>query len=187
MQPSPEHYVNLSRYDFLVIFIGVIIGLSVGHLVSFAGRFLSSDKPHKIAFAHKIYLVLLFFLQVHYWWTLWPEKVIGNTDFFTYIYLLALPLLMYVATSILCPESFERLDLFENYLSDRATKFYIVVALQGIFIWRQDPVNSIIRAAGFLLVLPAFFTPSKRFHIALSLTLLILFFVYIMNCSDLKR
>jgi|GEM_PF-5770651 len=183
---------KLSRFDFLIVFIGIILGLSVGHFVSFLGRILAIEKPPKIEAPHAVYLVILFLTQVHYWWTLWDARLIESLDYFSYIYLLALPMLLYLATSILCPISENGVTLKNWSFVKYSSRFYVVFEcillvgmLQGIFIWDQPVLNSALRGIAAIVLVPAFFTSEKKVHFSISLFMLCSFFVYIIYCSNL--
>ena len=164
MPTTSEHYVSLSHYDFLVVFIGILVGLSVGKLVSFVGQLVSGRRLMHLSFAHSTYLLLIFFLQVQYWWKLWDAKVIATVSFLAFLQLLTLPILMYVATAVLCPEPLpEQTGFLESYFSARAKAFYLVVililvigALQGIFFWNQPFQAAVIRGIAIFLILPGF-------------------------------
>ena len=193
MYNGVERYVHLSRYDFLTIFVGIFIGLAVGKLVSFIGQIAASKESTKIPPAHGIYICLMFFLLVHYWWTLWEAKAIGVSSFYVFIYLLALPLLMYIATAILCPESMiSEGKTMENYLHERKITFYSIIeaillvgAIQGIFIWHQSVVAVALRIVAAMSILPVAFSRSRRAHLWLSITLFVLFIVYTLTSSHL--
>ena len=190
-----EQYVSLSRYDFLVVFMGILIGLSVGKLVSFGGQLVSGKRLMRLPFAHSTYLLLTFLLQVHYWWKLWDAKAIAMVSFLTFLYLLILPLLMYFATAILCPESLsDQAGSLEGYFAERAKVFYLVIiailvvgALQGIFFWDQPYQAAILRVVAVLLVLPGFFISARPFHSWLAISLLVLFFIYVFGAEHFSH
>jgi hypothetical protein len=187
MQEVTEHFVSLSRYDYLVVFIGILMGLSVGKIVSFVGALVSARKVSRVTLIHGLYLALMFVLQVHYWWSLWHGRSIGEAQFFIFLYLLILPLLMYVATSILCPEwAISEEHNFEEYLAGHARLFYLIIAgillvgaIQGAFYWHQPLSATIIRGVALALILPALFISNKTYHTTVALVLFILFIVYI--------
>jgi hypothetical protein len=195
MPAATEQYVNLSRYDFLVIFIGILIGLSVCKLVAFCGQLVSTRRILRLPFLHANYLLLAFLLQVHYWWTLWNAKALATGTFLTFLQLLLLPLFMYFATAILCPEPLpEEPGLLESYFAGRAKVFYwVVLAIlvigggQGVLLWHQPIAASLIRGLAALLLLPALFTSSKRLHLGSALALLVLFVVYVCGSGRLSH
>jgi hypothetical protein len=194
MPTAPEQYVNLSRYDFLVIFIGILIGLSVCKLVSFCGQLVSSQRILRLPPTHGAYLLLAFLLQVHYWWKLWDAKAIAAGTFLTFLQLLLLPIFMYFATAILCPDPLpEGPGFLEGYFAGRAKVFYLTIiailvigGAQGILMWHQPVQASVIRGVAALLVLPAFFTSSKPFHLGLALALLVLFIAYAFGSAQVS-
>lgn len=55
----------LRDFNFLIVFIGVIVGLSVGQLMTFSGHLVSSLPKLRISCTHGIYLVLLFLSQTY--------------------------------------------------------------------------------------------------------------------------
>jgi hypothetical protein len=187
MLESTEKYVSLSRYDFLVVFIGILIGLSVSKLVSFSGQLIATKRLPRLPLAHGAYLLVAFLFQVHYWWTLWDAKILDKSSFLTFLQLLLLPILMYFATAILCPKLLpDEAGSLEGYFAGRAKVFLLTVfvillvgGLQGIFLWNQPYQACIVRGVAAVMVLFGIFIPSKRFHSWLAISLLFLFVVYI--------
>jgi len=108
-------------------------------------------------------------------------------NFPAFLHLLLLPLLMYFATAILCPEPLsDQPGSLEGYFGERAKIFYLVVmailvvgALQGIFFWNQPYPATILRAVAALLVLLGFFVSARPFHSWLAIILLVLFVIYV--------
>jgi hypothetical protein len=195
MPTTPEQYVSLSRYDFLVVFIGILVGLSVGKLVSFVGQLVSSKQLKRLSFTHSTYLLLMFLLQVHYWWKLWDAKAIGTVSFLTFLQLLILPMLMYFATAILCPEPTpDQPGFLEDYFTKRAGAFYsavmailVIGALQGIFLWHQPYQASVLRGVAALLVLMGIFISAKPFQLLLAVFLTVLFFIYVIGSGHFSH
>jgi len=185
----PETYVSLSRYDFLVVFIGILVGLSVAKLVSFLGQLASGEKPNKLSATHWTYLALLFLMQVHYWWALWFAKAIGEANLLVFFQLLAPPLLMYLATAILSPEGMvAEAKPLQQYFEQRAKAFYtVLIALfvisteQGIFIWHQPPQAIVLKVIFIVLTVIALLVSSTRFRLIVALVQFLVSLIYVIG------
>jgi hypothetical protein len=191
MPTEPEQFVSISRYDFLVVFIGILVGLSVGKLVSFIGHLVSSRQLQRLPLAHGTLLVIAFLFQVHYWWKLWDARAIATGTFLMFLQLLLLPLLLYLAIAVLCPKPLsDAPGTLERYFSENSKGFYtlvmailIVGGVQGVCLWNQPYQASVLRGVGLVLVLLGFFTSSRRLHAGLTILLLVLFLVYMFGAD----
>jgi len=144
-QTSSEMAVPINdaeRIDFLIVLIGVILGLSIGKLVNFAGDFLYHRKNGKASWTHGLFLLSMFLFQVYYWWDMWELKTTlmkGGIDFWIFIRMLLIPLCLYCSTALLCPrlqypsggEKLSMRDLFEEHCRPFYL-FWIVLCVIGI-------------------------------------------------------
>ncbi|MDF1812325.1 MAG: hypothetical protein P1V20_08925 [Verrucomicrobiales bacterium] len=133
---------NSERLDFLIVLIGVILGLSIGRLVNFIGDFLYNRNNGKASWTHGIFLTSLFLFQVYYWWDIWDLKNHLQSElinFWIFIRMLLIPLCLYCATALLCPrltypkgeEKLSMRDLFDSH----ARPFYffwVLLCIIGI-------------------------------------------------------
>ncbi|MEM1294708.1 MAG: hypothetical protein AAGH89_05040 [Verrucomicrobiota bacterium] len=187
-----------TRLDFLIVLIGVVVGLSIGRLVSFSGQIIINRDVVNWHPTFLIYMLALFTYQIFYWWSAWELKGDPNLEkdftFLSYGRLLLMPLFIYGATAVLCKDlrDVEEFSM-KDHFTDQARAFYLIVAsliftalLQEIFLfkrtWANDQMELALRGSALLVVLVAFFirpSLSQIFHLLLALVILGLLFYFI--------
>tara|TARA_R110002096_G_scaffold403766_4_gene601366 strand:+ start:1327 stop:2064 length:738 start_codon:yes stop_codon:yes gene_type:complete len=192
--------IQPTRLDFLIVLIGVVVGLSIGRLVTFSGQIIINRDVVTWHPTFLIYMLALFTYQIFYWWSAWDLKgqpqLAEDFTFLSYARLLLMPLFIYGATAVLCKDlrDVEEFSMKEHF-TDQARAFYLIVGalivtalLQAIFLWDKTWENNqselALRGIAFLIVLTAFFlrpNHSQIFHLFLSLVILglLVYFIYI--------
>ncbi len=193
-------YVEPGRLEFMIVLIGVVIGLSIGRLVNFSAEIVVQRDNVTWNYSFLVYLMALFLYQVLYWWWAWDLKEFfqkGETTltFLSYLRLLLVPLLLYQATAVLCKDlrDKEPFDMREHF-EHQARAFYLIVAaliitvsLQDYFLfertWENHQTEIIIRGAALIIVFVALairprVSHSFHFLLALIILLLLCYFIY---------
>ena len=144
---------EFASFAFISTLAAVINGLGIvrwlNALVDYLSKRDSMTIQHYWVFA--LAAAFQFLLHVLMWWSLWSIR--GNTtiNFFTYIYILTGPILMFVGSAFLAP-SFDgdRLNLRQHYYSARAIyssvliliwtwTFFLALVIRGYFV-EHSPV-----------------------------------------------
>jgi len=187
-------HASMSKFEYLSVLIGVIIGLSVGRQVYFVGKMLTNRRQLTFDISHLILLVVTFIVQVRYWWTLWDHNILEQADFPEYLRMLLVPLLMYAATAMLCPDidHGDHLHL-PDYMMDQSRIFYIIVIIcllaglsQALFIWQERGPTLIIRGIAITAVALTFWIPNRAVHFALATLLLALVITDVMMTAAME-
>lgn len=186
---------NSERLDFLIVLIGVILGLSIGRLVNFIGDFLYNRNNGKASLTHGLFLTSLFLFQVFYWWDIWELKIQLKDEeisFWIFIRMLLIPLCLYCATALLCPkliypkgdEKLSMGDLFD----EQARPFYIFWVLlcvigisQGMDLREErltDP-EVMVRMIAAVIFLIGIIVKKSAFNSVLAFVMFLLLIVYI--------
>ena len=192
--------IEPGRLDFLIVLLGVVVGLSIGRLVSFTGQIINNRDVVSFHPTFIVYLLCLFFYQIYYWWAVWELKEnaeeFRDLSFLSYFRLLLMPLFLYGATAVMCKDLHDAEEFsMKNHFSAHAKAFYFIVGalivtalLQSIFLWGkswpEDQTELIIRGAAFMLVFVAFWIKpdfTQAFHFVLSLMVLavLAYFIYL--------
>lgn len=128
--------LDLSAFKHVVVPIGVVIGLGVARIVTAASSYLQHRERVRFSAAHGVWCLILFLWFVGLWWIAWGLRHVEASlwSYFTLIFLLVGPCLMYLATTLLLPDLPERgeLDLGERFESLGRSFF---LSLAGFVIW----------------------------------------------------
>ena len=105
MNDVPET-LDLGAFKHVVVPIGVVIALGVARIVTAASQYIQNRERVRLAWSHAAWSAVLFLWFVGLWWISWGLR---NADaarwsYFTLIFLLIGPSLMYLAATLLLPE-----------------------------------------------------------------------------------
>jgi hypothetical protein len=116
--------------------IGVIIGLGVARIVMSVSQYIRQHERIRFSAMHAVWTTALFLLFVGLWWILWGARSIEaeRWSFFTLIYLLAGPMLIYLPSILLLPEVPDTGELDLGSVFDRVGRPFFL-CLAGYCLW----------------------------------------------------
>ena len=153
MDETPQ-VLDLSAFKHAVVPIGVIIGLGVARIVMSMSQYIQLRERVRFSAIHAIWTTLLFLCFVGVWWILWGLRNVEaeRWTFFTLIYLLAGPALIYLPSILLLPEVPDAGELDLGSLFDRMGR-PIFLCLLGFGLW--------LACTGLYLLREPFFAPQR--------------------------
>lgn len=133
--PETPETLDISTFKHVVVPIGVVIALGVARIVTSLSHYLQHRERIRFSGAHGIWSLLLFLWFVGLWWITWGLRHVdaGLWSYFTLIYLLVGPSLMYLATTLLLPDVPEtgELDLGGRFETVGRSFFLCLAAFVG--------------------------------------------------------
>jgi hypothetical protein len=128
--------LELGAFKHVVVPIGVVVALGVARIVTSASQYIQHRDRVQFSGAHAIWCLILFLWFVGLWWISWGFRRVDVElwSYFTLIFLLVGPCLMYLASTLLLPEVPDQgeLDLGERFeVLGRA--FFL--SLGGFLLW----------------------------------------------------
>ena len=104
--PEVSETLDISAFKHVVVPIGVVIGLGVARIVTSVSHYMQQRARVRFSWAHAVWSILLFLWFVGLWWISWGLRQVDADlwSYFTLIYLLVGPSLMYLATTLLLPD-----------------------------------------------------------------------------------
>jgi hypothetical protein len=128
--------LDLGAFKHLVVPIGVIIGLGVARIVMSMSQYIQQHKRVRFSAIHAVWTTVLFLVFVGLWWFLWGMRSVEaeRWSYFTLIYLLAGPALLYLPSMLLLPEVPDAGELDLGSLFERAGR-PVFLCLAGFALW----------------------------------------------------
>jgi hypothetical protein len=178
--------LDLGAFKHVVVPIGVIIGLGVARIVVSISQYIQQHKRVRFSAIHAVWATVLFLLFVGLWWFLWGMRSVEaeRWSYFTLIYLLVGPALLYLPSILLLPEVPDAGELDLGSLFERAGRpaflclagFALWLACTEVYLLRQpflvpQRVNQAV-AVGVLVIGAVF--PSRRMAAAVGAFTLVL-------------
>ena len=98
--------LDVSAFKHVVVPIGVIIGLGVARTMTQASHYIHHGDRVQFSAGHAIWCVILFLWFVGLWWIAWGLRGVDSRlwSFFTLIFLMVGPCLLFLASSLLMPD-----------------------------------------------------------------------------------
>jgi len=98
--------LDLGAFKHVVVPIGVVIALGVARIVTAASGYIQHRDQVRLSWAHAAWSAVLFLWFVGLWWISWGLRSADaeRWSYFTLIFLLIGPSLMYLAATLLLPE-----------------------------------------------------------------------------------
>ena len=136
LQPASTDAV----FPFIVSLAAVINGLGIVAWLSGLADYLQRRGSIQVSLYWPYILSAVFQLLLHvlFWWSMWSIRSVQEFDFLDYLYVLAGPTLLYLASSILRPPLHEDIVNLRAYF-DRIRRIHgIIMALAwlwALFLW----------------------------------------------------
>ncbi|UCE85213.1 MAG: hypothetical protein JSU66_12800 [Deltaproteobacteria bacterium] len=128
--------LDLGAFKHVVVPIGVVIALGVARIVTAISHYIQDRGRIRFSVTHAAWAGLLFLWFVGLWWISWGLRHVEaeRWSYFTLIYLLVGPSLMYLATTLLLPDVPDggELDLAARFESIGRAFF---ICLAGFIVW----------------------------------------------------
>jgi hypothetical protein len=128
--------LDVGAFKHVVVPIGVVVGLGVARIMTAASHYIQDRERVRFSAGHAMWSAILFFWFVGLWWIAWGFRLVDTElwSFFTLIFLLVGPCLMYLAATLLLPDVPERgeLDLAER-LEELGRPFFL--SLAAFLVW----------------------------------------------------
>lgn len=129
--------LGMGAFKHVVVPVGVVIGLGVARIVASMAQYVQKHESIRFSVAHAVWTTALFLIFVGLWWVLWGIRGIEaeRWSFFTLIYLLVGPALIYLPSILLLPEVPDAGELDLHGLLDRVARpVFLCVAAYGLWL-----------------------------------------------------
>ncbi len=182
----------MQQFEYLLVIVGIILGLGIAHILSGLVDYVQERHRVRWSALQLVWMLVLFLLQVQYWYVMFHVADIGR-DFSRYLAALLFPTFLYLASGVLVPkvshDETRVLDLRDRYADNQRWFFALcAMGLITLIVYAQlvagattaDLKNSLhdryqqFRLAGLVLVLLLMFVRGWAHSILTVLSLLAL-------------
>ena len=149
---------DLASFAFIITLAAVVNGLGIVRWVTSLAEYLRRRESLQIEhdWVFTLYAVFQFMLHILMWWSLWSVRGAGEINFLKYVYLLVGPILLYLGTSVLAPDTEDsRIDTRAHYARVRPTYATVLSLLWAWAIFMSPVMRGTIApsASAFVLFL----------------------------------
>jgi hypothetical protein len=128
--------LDVGAFKHVLVPIGVVIAIGVARLVTAVSGYIQNRDRVIFSVGHGIWASALFLLFVGLWWVVWGFRRIDENlwSYFTLIFLLVGPCLMYLAATLLMPDLPDEGDFDLGDALHRVARPFFLCML-GVMIW----------------------------------------------------
>lgn len=119
----------MDSFEYIVVFVSIILGLSVTRILSGVSEMMHSRRFGGASWVHGIWVLNIFLYNLVVWWATYRWRVVENWDFFLFVYVLATPLLLYLLSALLFPDPDEPIDITTHFHQVRRWFFALLSVL----------------------------------------------------------
>ena len=176
----------MEALSYLSTFLSLILGLAVANVLTHISAMVKQGREADWYFLHTMWAVYMLFLMACEWWVIFNWSSVGRIGFWTYLFLLMKPCVLFVASDVLFPNAARQsgLDLKSHFWSVRRRLFSIVAlypaldiidtTLKGMDHVRElGPTYPIVLALSFLAIFVGIKSQDERVHAAIPVLLFI--------------
>jgi len=182
--------MNSSEFPFISVMFAVIMGMGVVYLlIAIAAIVRGIEREIKTYWLHTAWVLFLLLLHFHVWWSLWEFQQVEAWNYFSYLFLLSGPVLLFWSAALIIPEDRNprNIDL-KHFYSENNSKFFLMLSfavvwgmlLYPIFFGIMDPVFEWLLLF-LVIIVSLIFIKKPKLHIILSILAWILFFIWIVS------
>ena len=166
----------MTQFEYLGVFISVIIGLAVAHIIKSAGNIIVNRKDIRLYWIHSIWCLNILLYLVNFWWFVFYWSRLQQWNYFLFFLLISYAILLSLLTLILLPgKAYDGYNFKNHFYSKRKWFFGLhsllwFIDMAETFLKQSSGVREMHRLyipfnlALIFLTVAAIFTNNKRYH-----------------------
>lgn len=179
----------MDPFSYLSVLVSIILGLGITQLLTGLGRLLGARARVRWYWPAVAWIGLLLVVHVQAWWAMFELRAHAGWTFLTFLVVLLLPILLYLAAALLLPEVPHSgpVDLRAHYFAHAGWFFGLVILVVGASFARplalgdqlEADADHAIQAVFLLGAAAAAVTRRDRYHELLAAAFAVLLSVYV--------
>ena len=153
----------MDLYLHVKVLFGIIVGLSVTHLLRGVAHIVQHPKKYRIYWVHLLWVFFLFLYLIHYWWWEFTLEKLRDWNFPLYFFVALYAVLLYLLCAMLIPEQINEYEGFKDYFYSRRQWIFALMAIlfvadvvdtaiKGHSYYQRLGVAYVLRTGTFLLL-----------------------------------
>ena len=179
----------MDSFSYLSVFISLILGLGVTHLLTGVAALIRSRRELKLWWPAPIWMATTFLIQVQTWWAMFSLRTVEHWSFAAFLIVLLQPVAIFMMTALIVPRTVDgrTIDLRDEYFQESRWFFSALLlalaaslaknlVLTGSF---PEPLNFAAHLLFIAIAVAALASKSARVHQILAIAGLAIFCGYI--------
>jgi hypothetical protein len=178
----------MNSFSYLSVFISLILGLGVTHLLSGAASLIQSRHELKWWWPTPLWMATTFLIQVQTWWAMFTLRTVDQWSFAAFLVVLLQPVAIFMMAALIVPRTATgTLDLKDEYFRESRWFFSALLLALGASLVKNlmltgrlpEPRNLAAHIVFIGIAVAALASRSTRVHLALAVAGLALLSGYI--------
>lgn len=168
----------MSRFEFLLVLVSVIIALALSELIAGWGRMLRNRTAVTPFWLHIFWMVLTFFILTEVWWILWELQRSVEWTYGNFLIVLVAPTIAALAVETITPTETDLQDTSElrSFYFEAAPQFFTLAAVfecaliaQNAWLFGLRPWIMSIQTMAVIIAIVLALTQNPKVHARVSL------------------
>jgi hypothetical protein len=118
----------MDLYLHVKVLFGMIVGLSVAHLLKGVASIVQHPKRFRVYWVHLVWVLFLFLYLIHFWWWEFNLARVREWTFPLYFFVALYAVLLYLLCTLFFPEQIGEYDGFKGYYYSRRQWIFALMA-----------------------------------------------------------
>ncbi|HJT80399.1 MAG TPA: hypothetical protein VJ719_04300 [Chthoniobacterales bacterium] len=145
-------------FNYVAVLVSIIIGLGVTRVLTGVSDAIQVGNRPRIYWVHTVWMVNLLIGLMLFWWVLYRWNTAPQWTFFIFLWVNVAPILMYLASGVLCPGELEKTgspDWRDYYYRNRRGFFFVFGS-----IWPLDVVDTLLKGQQHFIAQGGMYLPT---------------------------
>ena len=94
----------MTHFEYLGVFISVIVGLAVAHMITSAGKVILNRKEIHLYWPHSLWCLNILLYLVNFWWFIFSWSQLQQWHYLIFLQLIFYAILLSLLTLVLIPQ-----------------------------------------------------------------------------------
>lgn len=123
----------MTPFEYVTVLISIILGLGITQIVTGVADFIHAWERVKLYWPHLLWILLVFFLHVYEWWTIYDLRQYDTWRLPTFLFVTLYPINLFVLARILFPSQLPADHFtFKDFYFDNYRKFFLSIIILNV-------------------------------------------------------
>jgi hypothetical protein len=170
----------MDSFSCLSVFISLILGLGVTHLLAGVAALIRSRRELKLWWPTPLWIATTFLIQVQTWWAMFTLRTIEHWSFAAFLVVLIQPVAIFMMAALIVPRTVDgrMIDLKDEYFREFRWFFSALLLALGASLAKNlvingsfpQPINLAAHLLFIAIAIAALVSKSARIQLILALT-----------------
>jgi hypothetical protein len=124
----------MTPFEYVTVLISIILGLGITQIVTGIADIIHTWDRNKLYWPHLLWIVLVFFLHIYEWWTIYNLRQYESWRLPTFLFITLYPINLFVLARILFPLHYGEVTSFDfkPFYFSNYRKFFLSIIILNV-------------------------------------------------------